>query len=401
MDILHTDIILYEIINFYNEMTNEESIDINNLKTAFINLITSINETENTLYNFDFSTCLESFINKYSDYLILDNDILNFYDLGTLEDELANDIELSFIDDLIFVKVESASICDALDIPLPYEETKDYFDLNAKIMQTYLNIAKLETEGITINILNNYLKKQINDLQNIISNQDDLTLLKINLCISKYNSLLEDDGLFNSTGWHIALFSTKKEEIEKLRYERLSRLIEEVKLDPEYEDNNMYEIPTFLTYFFLELNKYLPIINNPYIKNELIIKKYLLLSTPELKNIENYYLNNYTIDNLELPSLKNYPKTAFDILLEPVNRCALSLDYSNKELTNNTLKMTNLIINSLFIKTFLELSKNEIEKQKIIDLIKTSRYYNYPEYYSTTINVINNIIFKETPKLER
>ncbi len=404
MDILHTDIILFEIINFYNKLTNEDNIDINNLKIAFINLIKSINETENTLYNFNFNESLELFINKYSNYLELDDNILYFADLDSLEDELANDIELSFIDDLIFPKVESADICEALDIPIPYEETEEYFALNSKIMQTYLNIASFETKGITISFLISYLESLINDLKTKINNQDEITLLKINLCISKYNSTLNDDGLFTSTGWHIALFSSKKEEIQKLRYERLARLIEEEKYEQENGEeilSNTYEIPTFLTYFLLELNKYINTITSKNLKNELIIKKYLLLSTPELINIEDYYLNNYTLDYLELPELSKYPKTAFDVLLEPVNMCALSLDYSNKELIKSTYNMTNLIINALFVKTFLTLSQNEKEKHKIIELIRNSRFYNYPEFYSITINIINDIIFKETPKLER
>ncbi len=404
MDILHSDIILFEIINFYNKITTEENIDILNLKLAFINILTSINETENTLYNFNFNECLESFINKYSDYFDLNNNILNFYDLENLELELANDIELSFIDDLIFVRVESANVCQALDIPIPYEDTKEYFDLNSKIMQTYINIAQLETNGISINFLNSYLQTLINNLKNKIIDQDELTLTKINLCISDLNSNLNEDGLFTTTGWHIALFSKKKEEIKKLKYERLSYLIEEEKYRQNNEEEaiNDYEIPFFLTSFLIELNKYLHTNISDKIKEKLIIKKYLLLSTPELKNIEDYYLNNFTIDNLELPNIpKYYPKTAFNVLLEPVNCSVMSLDYSNEELAKNTFNMANLIINALFIKTFLELSQNTKEKQNIINLIRNSRFYNYPEFYSITINTINDIIFKETPKLER
>ena len=271
-------------------------------------------------------------------------------------------------------------------------------------MQTYINIAQLETNGISINFLNSYLQTLINNLKNKIIDQDELTLTKINLCISDLNSNLNEDGLFTTTGWHIALFSKKKEEIKKLKYERLSYLIEEEKYRQNNEEEaiNDYEIPFFLTSFLIELNKYLHTNISDKIKEKLIIKKYLLLSTPELKNIEDYYLNNFTIDNLELPNIpKYYPKTAFNVLLEPVNCSVMSLDYSNEELAKNTFNMANLIINALFIKTFLELSQNTKEKQNIINLIRNSRFYNYPEFYSITINTINDIIFKETPKLER
>ncbi len=400
MDTLHPKLIMMAIITFYNTITNEESIDIEDLESAFSHILTRINEIEDTNFTFNFYDCLEDFVDTYPDFLEIENNHLLVDDLDILEEKIADNIDISFYDDLIYDITETASICNILNIPIPHKETKEYFDLNSKIMQIYLNIAKYETMGISFTPLIKCLENYITNLKNKIYELDEQELLNISICISDFNSNLIEDGLFTTTGWHIALFSNNPSNIQKLRYERLSFLIEEARFANTEIEALDYEIPTFLTYFLILLNNFMQNNISVSLKNELIIKKYLLLSTPELHNIENYYLKNNTINDLDYFTLpKNYPETAFNILNDTVKRCILSLDISDKDLINNPYNLTNLIVNLLFIKTFLELSQNNTLKIENINLIKDSKIYASPKQFSIVIDYINSIIFTKQSKL--
>ncbi|MBE6154303.1 MAG: hypothetical protein E7163_01840 [Firmicutes bacterium] len=169
--------------------------------------------------------------------------------------------------------------------------------------------------------------------------------------------------------------------------------------EEEYSGINNYfeEIPFFLTYYLICLNKF--IIKNKYnlkidIIENLIVKKYLLLYLPELSNIEEHLLEKYTINDLELPTINTewLTESSFQTLLSKTQECALLFDYSDEDFNNYPHLYSKIITNCIFIKCFLELSINENNNKTVIETITNARYYKHKDYKITT-NIIDEIIF--------
>jgi len=235
---------------------------------------------------------------------------------------------------------------------------------------------------------------------------------KLKMCCAHFNSLylLDEDDDFINSNWNIILFS--KRQINALSYAEIENRCfngsyetkeedndenHEFEIDEIIENNTFEEIPYFLTNYLIHLNNF--IINNKNILNnkiieELLLNKYLLISLPELKNIEDYFLDNLTIDNLEKPPINNewLTDTSFLLLLPKVMECSLSLDYSDEDIKNYPHLHSKIITNCLFIRTFINLSINENNKKDIISQITSNKFYKNPNYKITS-NLIDEIIF--------
>ena len=415
--ILHGIMVLFELINFYVTITDDDTIDINDLEEAYNILTTKMINIEQAKLDHNFNDTLNNLLDNYSDYLYLDNDNLIIGDdLTILYDEIASNITISCNDDILQEMVLDTRIFDILDIPVPLEEYENIFNINKEITNTYKLIAQDETNNI-LNIINIiYLKQLIKKLNDKVCCLTVLDDMKIKMCIAHFNKILNDDTYSNENfGWYIALFNDDL--LSVLDYDRTSYLVDEVDVidddtDEDNEDiiknnhqtiNNLnmfnYENTYFLASLFLQINNYLKQ-DLPYnIKQKLTLKKYLFLSTPDLKNMEDYFLKHYNFDNMNLPEFTNYePKDRFSTLHNDTLKCILNLDYQDKEINDDIY--TKIIISLLFIKNYLELSLNKTRNEEIINTIIYSKFYQNHNY-SIVNNLLNTLIFNNSQNKRR
>ena len=415
--ILHGIMVLFELINFYVTITDDDTIDINDLEEAYNILTTKMINIEQAKLDHNFNDTLNNLLDNYSDYLYLDNDNLIIGDdLTILYDEIASNITISCNDDILQEMVLDTRIFDILDIPVPLEEYENIFNINKEITNTYKLIAQDETNNI-LNIINIiYLKQLIKKLNDKVCCLTILDDIKIKMCIAHFNKILNDDTYSNENfGWYIALFNDDL--LSVLDYDRTSYLVDEVDVidddtDEDNEDiiknnhqtiNNLnmfnYENTYFLASLFLQINNYLKQ-DLPYnIKQKLTLKKYLFLSTPDLKNMEDYFLKHYNFDNMNLPEFTNYePKDRFSTLHNDTLKCILNLDYQDKEINDDIY--TKIIISLLFIKNYLELSLNKTRNEEIINTIIYSKFYQNHNY-SIVNNLLNTLIFNNSQNKRR
>ncbi len=424
--ILHPDIMIYELLELYFKITNDNIINIPDLQAAFLTLQNIINTEENQYFDYDFNEIFNNFCNEYSDYLdIFNNNLIINEDLVILLDAILEKYKYySALDQTICLYIENINIFKALNLDIPHQEMQTYFLLNKEIIDTYSNIAELESLGIKNNLIIYYLKKLVTQLISKLTKLDETDLLKIKICCADLNTCLSSDcDIFENSAWFLTLFSNDSSSKSKINYAKLEYLTSELSFllddfdDEENIDSNnlkealaqsidtedQSELSIFLSYFFIELTNYLE--NNdldPSIKKELIMKKYLLLSTPELHKIEEYYLKTSNlVTNLPPIEPEYYAKSTFDIFLATIHDCIYYLDYSNIEIQNNPEIYSNIIINALFIKNFFNLSLNEKAKNEFTNLIVTQPFYNLKKDYSIAINIIDEIIFHNAPHLGR
>ena len=332
---------------------------------------------------------------------------------------------LTEIDCALEEYVQNIIIYKSLNLTIPLKETSYIFQMNQKIMQLYIALAEADYYNKNTFSIITQIKVYLDKLKNEINEADNKMLNKIKMCCAYFNSLYltDEEEYFANSSWSIALFSNNEKQLLSLSYDKIQYLCdfadEEMNIEDEEILNSFIgeeieeienegyesydEITFFLTHYLIYLNKYIINNNNNIPKGileNLLAKKYLLLSLPELSNTEDYYLDNYTIDNLEAPTIpKSYfTEDSFQILLTKITECALSLDYSDKDIYKNPYLYTKIIINSLFIKTYLNLSINEEARKEIMYMIINTRYYKNDEYKIAT-QIIDNIIFTEDLKL--
>ncbi len=411
---LHPEFMIYSLLDLYITISGEEKINIANLKKAFEILTLKFITMENITFNFNFDLILYNLCEKYSNYLTIDNEELIVDNLEELFKELEENISMADFDYNIDEYIHNINIYEALNLTIPLEEYQNLFKINNRIMQLYTLIAESDYKNNfkEIPLLISKLRKTITDLTNKLEELTLDDLLGLKMCFAKYNLCLSlEEELFTNSGWNIALFSKNPTQMKKLRYERLEYLASEMEFklfnealaedDEEIDSSLIYdntsEFSIFFTYYLLYLNNYLKRPLPDFIREALTIKKYLLLSMPELRQAENHFLNHNTIENLEFPNLNPeiISPTSFEILLEKAFVCATNLDYSDEELKIKPHKYYEMVLNALFVKCFLNLCQNENSKKDIINLITSSRFYNTPKYYNTTITLINDIIFSK------
>ena len=203
------------------------------------------------------------------------------------------------------------------------------------------------------------------------------------------------------------LFSKNEMQQHFLSYERLSHSIndedEEYEQDQEEESEFSFDdLPTEVTYLFDEIsfflryytvlfNEYLKQIEDGEVKTNLNIKKYLLIAIqPEM---EEYYLENGTIDTLKLPELKQewINDQSFTSLYLIATESVDSFNYMDATITNEIY--ADMIIRGLFIRSFLDLCGNNENLEDIKARICNSNFYKNPNY-SVATNIVDDIIFR-------
>ncbi|MCI9281328.1 MAG: hypothetical protein HFI49_03630 [Bacilli bacterium] len=414
---VHSDIIIFEILNLYFEFTNEKEIDIEKLKKSFYVLIDIINKKNSLNINFDFNSELKKFLDKFSDHIEENNDTITLIsDLSELFNALIDSYEsLTLIDSDCQNYVFDRRVYDALSIRIPIDEMQEYFDLNKKIIKAYLRLGENEHNGIFDELDINHLKLLLETLHEILNESDNSTLIKLKMCYSYFNDNLlpnTNEKHINSA-WNTILFSLSPKELYALSYNRLEFLVTMIdkETDEEREEilNDIFntlketeklsEISYFITILLIELNNYLKKNPNSIAKEALLIKKYLLISIPELLHIEKYFLDNSTINNYPTPEIpEELCLDSFENLKNKVLDCVNNLVQTNKALEKpHILGIT--IVSALFIKVFIENSINPDSISDIIDLIENSVFYKQKGYEDVTL-LVDDIIFN-SPDLKR
>lgn len=427
--LVHSDIIIFELLKLYFEATDENTINISTLKKGFYTFLKIINKKENITLNFELE--LYKFLDNYSDYFNVTNGEVQITDdIAIVFNAIIDSHEkLSIIDYDLQELVFDLKIYRALNIDLPYEEVQEYFELNKTIIKLYLKLGENELHNYYDELLFKKLTNCINQLKEKLNEAPSNALTKLKVCLTFFNTELISNNNTNQINsvWNIILFSNNVKKLYSLSYDRLEYLV--TMIDPEtdeeseeildnfFQDNNeetieeyeqnkeiaaneLDEIPYFLTIFLIELNNYLK--NNPdsIAKEALLIKKYLLISTPELNHVEKYLLENHSLDNYPAPAIpEDLDSNYFEGLKNKVINCTTYLVANNQELTKPHI-LGKVITSALFIKTFLELSINSNSIQDIIDLIINSVYYKQPGYEIVT-NLVDELIFNDNPNLQR
>jgi len=139
----HTEIMLLEIFDLYNRITNKESINLEILERTFYSFQDLINTREELEVNNNFDEEFENLLDKLSDYFTLDDEELIYNeDIDIIYDQLllefeCEDNELTYLDNYLGDYLENIIIYKDLELPIPINETKDIFSINQNIVSLY------------------------------------------------------------------------------------------------------------------------------------------------------------------------------------------------------------------------------------------------------------------------
>lgn len=413
----HTEFMIVAILNIYESMTEESSINLETLERAFYTFQDILNSKEHLETAFVFEEELENLVENIpgfsleADELVID-DITIIYDELLLKYPITTEID-GYLDEY----VQNLAIYQDLELPIPLEDTKEFFELNERILKLYIGASMNEFEGKDNRALLLTIKLLKNELEEKVDNADEVMINKIKMCLAYHNGMIlsENEEHFTNSAWKVILFGNRNQ-LKQLSYDKLEFLCElrdtdsgEIEpIDEEDKKNKnlfveesdpeeTYEIPLFLTYFFIKLNHFLRDYRNLLSKEtleDLIIKKNLLLASSKLEKIEEHYLETGSLDTLEEPPIieGTFTNSSFEVIKQTVTERTLSMDYRNDDIKKNPYLYPKLITNALFIRTFLDLSINQNSKDDITDLLVNNRFYKNADYTITT-DIIDTFIF--------
>ena len=412
---VHSEIMLLEIIKLYVHSTKESSLELETLESAFYTLEEIAGSNLGISIEYEFYHELEKLEDISEGLIVVDDEFIQITDdeyLDQLEDQvlLALDGEDLNLDGFISEYVYNICLYKDLKINPPLEEYQEILNTCLTISRDYQLLAYHEVQnGKKISSLTLFLKCLVAKYNELYSNLTFEDTFKIKVILAYLNDLylLDSDSDFVNSAWYIILFSKNEMQQHFLSYERLSHSINEE--DEEYEQDEEEEsefsfddLPTEVTYLFDEIsfflryytvlfNEYLKQIEDGEVKTNLNIKKYLLIAIqPEM---EEYYLENGTIDTLKLPELKQewINDQSFTSLYLIATESVDSFNYMDATITNEIY--ADMIIRGLFIRSFLDLCGNNENLEDIKARICNSNFYKNPNY-SVATNIVDDIIFR-------
>lgn len=424
----HSVYMIFELLYLKYQVTNDSSIKIDYLRDAFHELEFNINDINGTKQELDFESELERILEDFSCIFETFDDEISFTDeepedlyeaIPEFLDEKPTSIDL-VIEDF----TANDNIYQALRLTPPLKEMQSIFETNKTIMFLYELIAKLEYEGKNTEPARKLISFHESCLKEFFKSIDNKTYLKIKLCLDYYNDkYLTDEARPNiNSSWYLALLSNNKNAKLIISYDKIfhyinkerdpenneeenieskdlietsfDREIGEDQTPEEYLKNTCYidELDYFLANYILYLNNFINRIESTETKRLLIQKKYLLLNLGDLEDTEEYYLEKGTLDTLPLPPhIKDwFNSKSFDFLIGNFEEILTNIRIPNFNIT--PIALSNIIINILLLKTYLELSINEDIKKELIAEITNPEFYKNPNY-SIFSDYIDNIIF--------
>lgn len=413
----HSDILIFELLKLYTIITGANHLKYDSLEASFYEAITCLKKKEDCSKTPDFRKELTRLLENYSDYFEFDNGELYLTcDIDETFNMFLETHEFTETDFYLPRIIREISVYRSLNLPIPIRDVRSFFDANASLINAYKSIAEKSLANIPFKKELAEIKSRKEFLDNALEDENEEVFLKLKVCLDYLNFQLSSDSNepFKDTSWNIILFESKQRIEQQLQYEHvdvLCAIMDQIDLErtdalindyfeyntpddiEETGTTNLGEIPAFLTYFLIYLNRYLKSNPNCPVTKELTIKEYLLISVTELSHIEEYFLENATIDNLEFPELPQYRENSFEQLKPKVMACIASLNYTDNDITKNPNILSKIIICAIFIRCFLDLSINPESKRMVETLIKI-RFYENP-FYQITSDIINGIIFSD------
>ena len=416
---IHSEIMLLEIIRLYVENSKESSIEVEKLKNAFYTLEEIIGNRLAIAVQYEFDNELENLLNICDGLMEIDEEFIVFFEddfLDLVEDQVLLKLEGEDLSLDGFLADFTHNIClyKDLDIKPPIEEYKNILDLCFSIMQDYQLLALQEAKSGKFNLaLFSLLKVFVDKYKEMYAAYtfEDIDKIKVVLSYLSDYYLLDGDSDFINSNWYMVLFSKNEKQKNYLIFDRLFHSISDE--DEEYEneeDEDLLdgeisfddllceityldnEVDFFIAYYTVLLNQYLKEIENGKVKNILTLKKYSLIAIEP--DIEDYFFSNGTIDTLPLPELK--PEWIHNHLFNPLYlttiECVNCFNCKDKDLTHDIY--AEMIIGALFIKSFLNLCKNADNLENVKSKILNSEFYKNKDY-SVATNLVDNVIFKD------
>ena len=406
---IHSEFLFFYLVKLYKDTTDEEYVDLKRLEEAFYTLEELIGDGMGIYLDYVFLEELDKLESKHDDLFVIDEDSIGFIDveLDFIEEELLSryDEEETELDNVIPEFVYNICIYHALNIEPPLDEYQELFNTNATVIQNYLLLAYQESKNGNISKYSFLMLKSFHEyLEQQLKKLEDLDVAKISVVTAYYNNLflLDSDNDYINANWYVVLFGKSEKQKKSLYYDFIYHFINEEYGDDEEMDVTSDDISTistyldetdlFMQYFTILFKNYLLTMNKSLVKDLLTIKKYLLVAiSPQL---EEYFLEDYSIDDLGLPPLNKelLTDTSFNyfylIAVEQIN----SFLCKDRDITEQV--QADMITSALFIKTFLELCINEEMKYDIENKIIHSGFYKSDDYQFAS-SLVDEIIFKE------
>ncbi len=413
---LKSGVMIYELIKLYYDCTGSLSIEYDKLEKAFYTLQELVCNNYDITSDLVFLEEIDNIEVEFGDIFMVDNGVLSYSieNINCLKQKDLDEDDIYNLDTL----VQNINIYNDLDIPVPISDYKDLFDYNATIIKNYMILAEQEVNNGSYNMVSFiFLKEFINYFDKLYSGLGQEDLPRIKVIFSYYNNmfLLDDDSDFINADWYIVLFSKNKKQVNSLLYEKLFQLVNE---DMEYVDDDSLldympddyiydddidfevrdneelfdEISFFLKYFTILFNKTIQRFSETGIKDILIKKKYLLVAIQP--SVEEYFLANGTIDDftINMPEQHKFTDTSFMALYLTVWDTIDCFNYKDSEV--NEERYADMIIGSVFIRSFLDLCVNEKAKDEIVNEIISYGFYKNQTCTIVT-SLIDDIVFGE------
>ena len=417
---IHSEIMLFEIIKLYVEAANKEPLDLHNLEKAFYTLEEIVGNHLGIPVEYEFYGELEKFENICDGIISIDDDVIYFEDdedLDNLEDQILIALENEDIrlDGYIPEYIYNICLYKDLGIKPPFEEYQDILNTCITITNNYKLLALQEAIGQKNSHFYLLLKHLVDKYERIYEDLkfDDISKLKVVLAYLSNQYLLDSDDDFINSPWYIVLFSKNQEQQKFLNYGRLLTSVNEEDEDYEVDEEDELEtqevlqettylfdeITFFISYYIVIFNKYLQQLEASEAKNNLIFKKYLLILVDP--DIEKYYLENETIDTLVIPEIKKEwltEQSFTSLYLIAIE----SVDYlNNKDNEINAEVYSDMIIRAIFIRCFLDLCINKENIDEIKNRLINSKFYKNKDYEIAN-QLIDDVIFPiKGPTLSR
>ena len=420
---VHSEIILLEIIKLYVNTSGNDVLELSLLEDAFYTFEEILGNNLGIPLDYVFDEELERLESICEGFITIDEKDMTFLDddaLELLEDQvlLALEDENMELDQCVPEFVYNIGLYKNLGIMPPIEDYQTILNTCFTIMKDYQLLAYQEAKNGKINLhLLSLIKVLKEKYQEIYAEFSHYDIFKIKVVLAYLNDLylLDGDSDFINSAWYIILFSHDQNQFKSLGYERLFHSINEEEEDyekiDEEEENNFFddiedidsmsaikettylddEIKFFISYYTIVFNQTLKEIPFSDAFIDLMFKKYLLIAIqPE---IEDYYLQNGSIDALKPPILKQewINEQSFTSLYLVAAESVDSFNYRDGNITNQIY--TDMITRALFIKSFCDLCGNKENIEDIKTRICNSTFYKNPNY-SVATNIIDNIIFR-------
>lgn len=406
----HSICMIFELLYLKEQITEDSTTNLKDLEDAFYELQDLLNTKLDTTSCLTFDDAIDELIEDYGYLFNLTEDEISF-DEKQDSDDIYEDMcdilgeEMSYFDADIQEYIQNIIIYDALKLPIPLNDTKDFFNLNKSIVFAFYLLAYQEAQGENTKLTIELIKKLENKLKTKIKNANNKMLVKLKMCFAHYNNIYLSDTITPNinTSWHMLLLNNEKELNKSLFYERLEHLcsVEDEKVYDE-ETLELEDIPSetsfiadevvlFFTHYILYLNAYLKECSND-IKKELLEKRNLLLTLGILDETEKYFLEHETIDTLTLPPIKKEWLTPehFRFIESNFGEILENIRQKDNQLTSISFMITNILL----LKCYLDLSVSEESKKRLLYEITDEEYYKNKEYKTYT-NYIDDILFKE------